>query len=146
MAETHECPICGAMHDVLSDPNASGGGIHGPGGAHEAHGVVIDSRRAVLLGEITVAMVHLTRRGKPSQDAVGVLLGGKVNQPPDAPESHGEPNYVSHLYLLDWQAAAKLVTELHALAGRNDSTIVFHSHLDREWDALKQDDLVRRSE
>lgn len=146
MPDTHECPICGAAHDALSDPLASGGGIHGPGGAHDRHGVVIDSRRAVLLGEVMVSMVHLTRHGKPGEDVVGLLVGGKVNQPSDAPESHGAPHYVSHLYLMDWQGAAKIVTELHALAGRDDSTLAFHALLNHEWERLREANAITRED
>lgn len=88
-----------------SDPRALGGGIVGPGDPHEHGGVVVDTRRAVLLDAVMVSTVD------DSGDAVraAVQIEGRVNR------SHDR---VSLLILADAEGLAVLTSQLFGLVTR----------------------------
>jgi hypothetical protein len=83
----------GGMVDVAGDPHARGG-------------VVLDSRGAVLMDEIDVALVDTKRDDRP---AMMMVLGGRVNM---------ETRRTSQAFMFGADGAAGLATELVALAGR----------------------------
>jgi hypothetical protein len=83
-----------------SDPRRPGGGIAGPGGPHDQGGVVIDTRRAVLLETTTVAKVDNPSDGRTF---VALELEGRINRSSERADI---------LYLFDADGAAAIVTEL----------------------------------
>lgn len=89
-----------------NDPRELGGDIAGPGGPHDQDGVVIDTRKSVLLDGANVAMLS-----NPSDRCrlAAVQLSGRVNQSPDRTRV---------LYIMDAGGLAALVAEMVGLAGR----------------------------
>lgn len=110
----------GLMIDVAGDP-------------HAQHGVLFDTRRAVLPEEIEAAIAHASRQGKPV-DMVALTITGRINRPPDlAGELAAER--VSHLNLMEWDTAADIIVELQALAGRSGFDLV--PLLEQKWSAAE---------
>lgn len=87
-----------------TDPRRLGGGIAGPGGAHDRGGVVIDTRNAVLHQGTTVAMVD-----GAEQLTIALELEGRVNRSSDRARV---------LYLLPIDGAAALISELIGVVSR----------------------------
>lgn len=94
------------MAERSGDPRRLGGDIAGPGGPHDEGAVVIDTRNAVLLDAVDVAMVD-----NPSDRRrfASLVLSGRVNRAQDRTRV---------LYLFDADGAAALVSELVGLASR----------------------------
>ena len=91
-----------------SDPRRLPGDIAGPGGPHDVGGVIVDTRRAILLEECVVSTVdELGARGQ--QSALAMLLSGRINQTQDRARV---------LFLFGTDGAAAIITELMALFGR----------------------------
>ena len=96
----------------VPDPRELGGGIAGPGGPYDRHGVVIDTRNAVLLDGTNVSLVE-GRRSQPGAPASELLfaleLQGRINRTEDRAQV---------LYLFGADGLAGIVTELLAVAAR----------------------------
>lgn len=92
-----------------TDPRKAGGSIVGPGGPHDAYGVVIATEHAVLLERTYVAAMEPYRDGQPGQPVIAMQLGGRINKTTDQAEV---------LFLLDEDGAASVVTELIGIASR----------------------------
>lgn len=89
----------------MTDPRALPGAITGPGGSHDRAGVVIDTRRAVLLDYCTVSTVDDWAGGP----AYALLLSGRINRSQDRADV---------LFLFGTDGVAAIVTELMGLLGR----------------------------
>lgn len=89
-----------------SDPLGLGGDIAGPGGPFDADGVVVDTRRAVLLDACHVALV--ANEGSDERH-IALLLAGRVNRADDR---------ASVLFLMDTDGGAAIVSELAGLMSR----------------------------
>lgn len=92
----------------LTDPRDVPGDIAGPGGPNDRHSVIIDASRAVLLDSTVAVLAHVTRSGV-DEEALALLLGGKINHSDDRARV---------LYVFDVDGAASIVTELEALVRR----------------------------
>lgn len=98
-----------------TNPRAAGGDISGPGGPHDAHAVVVDTGRAVLLDYTEVCAVQTGRVGPDgsrqmnAEPAVAMLMAGRINKSSDR---------ASIVFLFDTDGAAAIISELVALAGR----------------------------
>ena len=105
-----------------TDPRTLGGSIIG-GAPDEQGGALIDTRNAVLLGEVHVARVDNPSDGRA---VLAVLLSGRVNQSPDP---------ASVLFLCGGSQAAVLVAELVGLAARigPEFEAEFRSELDQQF-------------
>jgi hypothetical protein len=90
-----------------TDPRKLGGDIAGPGGPFDEHGVVVDTRRAILMD--TLGIVKLDNPDDEGELVVGVLIEGKINQSDDR---------ASVLVLGDLDMLAAFITEAHDLANR----------------------------
>jgi hypothetical protein len=93
---------------MTTDPRDIPGAMAGPGGPHDRGGVVLDARNALLLETVDVSTVDPERGGR-GQQAVAMVLGGRINQSQDR---------ASVLILFGTDGAAAIVTELVALFGR----------------------------
>lgn len=91
--------------DEPSDPRVLGGDIAGPGGPHEVDGVVVDTRRAVLLDRQEVSLVE----ARAGEQAVALLLEGRINRTRERARV---------LFLTNADGIAALLTEVVALASR----------------------------
>lgn len=128
------------------DPREAGGSIIGPGGPHDRGGVTFDTRRAVLVDGWDTAVTHPTVGGVPQPDAVAIAINGRINRPPDhKPQGERPAERVSYLNLLDWEAAAALVVDLHSLAARNGNQAEFHAMLERGWADYERRGLTREA-
>lgn len=92
-----------------SDPRRLGGSIVGPGGPEDRHGVIIDTRDAVLLERVYVAAMEPYRDGQPGQPIIALQMGGRINKTVDQAEV---------LFLVDEDGAASVVSELIGVASR----------------------------
>lgn len=104
----------------LDDPRRAGGDlIDVAGDPHAKGGVVFDARRAILAERIEVATAEVTRGGEPAPDIVAMVIEGRINRPADDRISRERPaESVRHLHMLSWEAAADVVVDIQALAGR----------------------------
>lgn len=93
---------------MSTDPREIKGAIVGDGGAHETGGVILDTRNAVLLQDVTVSTVDPSSGGR-GKEYFAMLLAGRVNQTQDNAEV---------LFIMNTDGAAALVTELLALLVR----------------------------
>lgn len=93
---------------MSTDPREIRGAIVGDGGAHETGGVILDTRNAVLLQDVTVSTVDPSSGGR-GKEYFAMLLAGRVNQTQDNAEV---------LFIMNTDGAAALVTELLALLVR----------------------------
>lgn len=108
----------------LSDPRNAGGGMFDAGTPHTRGQVMFDSRRAVIVEEIETAVAHTTRGGKPTPDAVALVIHGRINRPPDDASARRAPaERVSHLHMLGWEGVADLICDLHSLAARDGTDL-----------------------
>jgi hypothetical protein len=89
----------------VTDPRAVGGDIAGPGGPLDRNAVVLNTERAVLVDNTTVAVMH----GEEAGDFVGMLVEGRVNRSTDR---------VRLLLLLNGDGVAAMVTEMRAVMRR----------------------------
>jgi hypothetical protein len=102
---------CAADDPALStsrsttDPRELGGDIAGPGDPMERNSVVFDTRQAVLLDGVVMAVMH----GETSGDVAGVLLEGRVNRSSDRARV---------LFIMDGDGVASLITEGRSLVHR----------------------------
>lgn len=93
---------------MSTDPREIKGAIVGDGGAHETGGVILDTRNAVLLQDVTVSTVDPSSGGR-GKEYFAMLLAGRVNQTQDNAEV---------LFIMNTDGAAAVVTELLALLVR----------------------------
>lgn len=107
-----------------SDPRDLGGGISGPGGPFDYGGVVVDSRRSVLMEHVNVAQVDNPSDGRTFW---AMALEGRINRSPDRAEV---------LYLFDVDGAAAIITELHGLAARAGRADELNEACKRRWDEM----------
>lgn len=89
-----------------SDPRRVGGEMVGSGGPHDRGGVLLDTRRAVLLNEVMASTID-SKDGDPR--GVALFLSGRINHTDER---------VRTLYLMGSDGVAAIVTELMALLGR----------------------------
>ena len=132
------------MGEVFDDPRKAGGSIFDVGTPHSRGQVMFDTRRAVLVEEIESAVAHRTRRGEQVEDAVALVIRGRINRPPDdalAGESPAEP--VCHLHLLEWDGVAALICDLHSLAARDGTDL--NSLVRKRWADAEAAGLTRRA-
>lgn len=92
-----------AMSD-FTDPRRAGGDVAGPGGPHDKDGVIVDTRRAVLLDH-----THASALLEHDPMLIAVMLDGRINRVEERAKI---------LYLMDLDGAASLVAEVVSLAGR----------------------------
>lgn len=124
------------------DPREAGGQMIDAGDSHTRGQVMFDTRNAVLVEKIETAIAHTTRNGQPGEDAVALVIEGRINRPPDiAGERPAEQ--VSHLHMMSWDAAADLVVDLHSLAARDGFD--FAPLLDAKWANAERRGLTRRA-
>lgn len=123
------------------DPRNAGGKMIDAGGdPHARNQVMFDTRNAVLVERFETAVAHTTLRGKPGDDAVAMVVEGRINRPPDiAGERPAEQ--VSHLHLMSWEAAADLVVDIQSLAARDGFDLT--SLLKGKWAAAEAKGLTK---
>jgi hypothetical protein len=93
-----------------TDPReANGGGIIGPGGAHDKNAVLIDAHNAVLMDGIHVALMEPYSNGIPRPPIIAMQVDGRINKTKDR---------ANITFLFDEDGAAAIITELLALACR----------------------------
>lgn len=114
------------MRQPTNDPRKPGGAVAGMGGSKVRNSMVVDTRSAVLMDDVTVLEVEAQRRGLPGQRVLAMTLEGRINKTEDRS---------AILYLFDADGAAALITELLALASRMGPT--FEQYLYQRIDALK---------
>lgn len=96
--------------ELSDDPRKLGGSIAGPGGPYAAGEFVIDTRNAVILDAVEVAVVGGVRQGVLDPKPITALvLRGRVNKTDDRAQV---------LFLLNEDGAAGIVTELVGVASR----------------------------
>lgn len=100
-----------AKRPPIGDPRKLGGDLAGPGGPNERNSVIVDTRNAVLLDGVDVALVELRRAGQPVGELpdLALKLSGRINKTSDRAEV---------LYLFGEDGAAAIVSELVGLAVR----------------------------
>lgn len=77
---------------------------------HEQDSVLVDTENAVLVGDMWVTALGAGRDNDPTlEPVIGLQLGGRINKTDEA---------VRHLYLLNPDGAAALVSEVMGLASR----------------------------
>jgi hypothetical protein len=91
---------------MSDDPRKLGGDIAGPGGPHSEGTVVIDTRNAVLMDSVDVALLN---NPSDARRFASLVLAGRVNRSQDRARV---------LYLFDADGAAAVVSELIGLAQR----------------------------
>lgn len=104
----------------------------GPGGSHEIGGVILDTRRAILLENVDVSTIDPDRGGR-GQSAVALMLSGRVNQTSDRAKV---------LFIMGTDGVAGIVSELIALLGRaggKDVIEEFMSDMTSRLDTLRDD-------
>lgn len=139
----------GARFGVRTDnPREAGGSMIDAGGPHTRDAVLFDTRSAILPEEFEFAVATGTSDGRPTPEAVAMLVRGRINRPPDhqaTREAPAEP--VEHLHLMSWEAAADIVVDIQALAGRNGTETELRELLEAKWADLQAKGLTtsRRS-
>lgn len=126
------------------DPRNAGGSIFDAGDPHTRGQVMFDTRNAVLVESFDTAVAHTTRQGEPAEDAVALVVSGRINRPPDDVvdgEQPAEP--VSYLHLMSWDAAADLVVDIQSLAARDGFDLT--SLLKAKWAEAESKGLTRRA-
>lgn len=124
---------------VTTDPRRAGGSIVGPGlnpGSHrEKDSVTVDMTNAVLLSDLTVAMVEPYKDGAKLPPAYAISLMGRINKTTERSEV---------LYLTNADGAANICAEVIALAGRmgDDAAAEFMAALDQKIAALAAQDAL----
>ena len=108
-----------------TDPRELGGDIVGPGGPHDEGGVLVDTRRAVMLDDVTVSTVD-SNQGS----IIAMLLGGRINKSTDR---------ASVLFLMPLDGAAAIITEFMALSARAGAQDQLMDAVDRRLDRLMED-------
>jgi hypothetical protein len=91
-----------------TDPRDAGGEILG-GDSEKKHENIIDTRRAVMMDYVTVAIVHLERKEGEDEDGLALELSGKIN---------GVDEQARILFLLNEYGAASIVAEISGLIAR----------------------------
>ena len=94
---------------MSTDPRRLGGGISGPVNPFGHRDQVVDTRNAVLMGEVHVTVIEPYRDGEAQPLNFGLLLSGRINRTQD---------HVTVLYMLDEDGLAALLTELHGVTER----------------------------
>lgn len=98
------------IQQEADDTRALGGAISGPGGPYDEHGVVIDTRNAVILEACEVAVVGGIRDGVLDDKPISALvLRGRINKTADR---------VQTLYLMNEDGAAGIITQLVGVMSR----------------------------
>lgn len=97
------------MADMTTDPRRPGGDISGPGGPLDRHGVVLDTRDAVLLEHVNVALVEPYSDGEAKEPVLALKLEGRINKTDERADI---------LYLFGEDGAAAITTEIMGLATR----------------------------
>jgi hypothetical protein len=135
----------GARFGIRSnDPRQGGGDLIDSGTPHDQNHVLFDTRSAILPEEFEFAVAHGTSDGNVMPDAVAMLVRGHINRPPDheaTREAPAEP--VQHLHLMPWEAAADIIVDIQALAGRDGSSERLREMLEAKWADLAQRGLTR---
>lgn len=106
-----------ARRPKVTDPRNLGGGITGPGGPFDRHGVVLDTRNAVLMENVNVSLVEPYRDGQAAGPILAMALEGRINKSSDRAEV---------LYLFNEDGAAGIISELIGLAVRIDPEFAKH--------------------
>lgn len=120
------------------DPRKAGGQTVGGEDPHARDAVLFDTRNAILPEEFEFAIAHGTAAGEPMPDAVAMMVRGRINRPPDhdaSAEAPAEP--VEHLHLMSWEAAADIVVDIQALAGRDGSSAQLRELLEAKWSEMQ---------
>lgn len=91
-----------------TDPRNLKGAIVGDGGPHETGGVLLDTRNAILLNDVTVSTVDPEGGGR-GKEYFAMLLAGRINQTQDDAQV---------LFVMNTDGAAAVVTQLLALLVR----------------------------
>jgi hypothetical protein len=115
------------------DPRAAGGTIVGDAGPHDRDAILFDTRKAILPEEFEFAVATGSSDGEPMPEAVAMLVRGHINRPPDDPEGKTEEQKIEHLHLFSWEAAADMVVDIQALAGRNGTMPELRALLEGKW-------------
>lgn len=127
------------------DPREAGGTMLDAGGPHDRDAVLFDTRKAILPEEFEFAIASGTSDGDPMPEAVAMLVRGRINRPPDHEATREAPaETVEHLHLLSWDAAADLVVDIQALAGRNGTMEELRALLEVKWADLEKAGLTRQ--
>jgi hypothetical protein len=126
------------------DPREAGGSLLDAGGPHDQNKVLYDTRSAILPEEFQFALAHYTSDGEPMPDAVAMVVRGRINRPPDDDVAAKAPaEQVQHLHLMSWEAAADIVVDIQALAGRDGSSQRLRELLEERWKRLEEKGLTR---
>jgi hypothetical protein len=134
-----------ASKEWSDDPRDAGGELIGPGGPHDIGQVTFDTRRAILVENMETAIAESTSRGAPQPNSVALMIGGRINRPPDDEIAAVAPaEHVRHLHLMSWDAAADLVLHMHSLAGRCDFDLT--ALLKPKWEKLEAEGLTTKPE
>jgi hypothetical protein len=96
------------MAERSTDPRELKGAIVGDGGPHETGGVLLDTRNAILLNDVTVSTVDPEGGGR-GREYFAMLLAGRINQTRDDAQV---------LFIMNTDGAAAVVTQLLALLVR----------------------------
>lgn len=123
----------------LNDPHEVGGAmIESGAGPHDRHAVLFDTRNAILPEEFEFAIAHGTSDGDPMPDSVAMVVRGRINRPPDHQATREAPaEKVQYLNLMPWEAAADIVVDIQALAGRDGSSAKLRALLEERWADLQ---------
>lgn len=137
-----------ALDDIfsceLSDPREGGGAMVDAGAPHTRNAVMFDMRKAVIVEGFEVAVAHPTSKGEQADDAVALVIRGRINRPPDDAISAEAPaEQVNHLHMMDWPAAAQLIVEIQSLAARDGFKL--KPLLEERWARAKANGLTRRA-
>lgn len=92
-----------------TDPRDAGGEILAGDDPNAKHQSIIDTRKAVMLDHVTVAIVHLERKEGEDEDGLALELSGKIN---------GVEEQARILFLLNEFGAASIVAEVSGLIAR----------------------------
>lgn len=117
---------------MTTDPRELRGAIVGDGGSHETGGVVLDTRNAILLNDVTVSTVDPEGGGR-GKEYFAMLLAGRINQTNESGQV---------LFIMNTDGAAAVVTQLLALLARADVSPAIHTYiadLRRRLDELEAD-------
>lgn len=130
-----------------ADPREAGGTMLDAGTPHTRDAVLFDSRNAILPEEFEFAVATGTSGGEPMPEAVAMLVRGRINRPPDHEAAREAPvEAVEHLHLMSWDAAADIVVDIQALAGRNGTSAELRELLEEKWAAMQAKGLTTGQE
>lgn len=91
---------------MTTDPRDLGGSISGPGGPYTRGGVVVHTERALLLDDLTVALID-----GEDEPHVALMLGGPINTTQDRADL---------LVVANADGVAALITQVIGLVERMD--------------------------